>query len=139
MKPNKKKRIVLLILFVILLAILIAVLLLTGRTFSKKEKIGFIMTGSIGEEGWNGMHYEGVSAAGNDLNVELLVKENIKEFQGECGPAIEDLVNQGCKMIILSSYGYAEEVKDIIEKNPEISFYISSFEYHADNVTSYFP
>ena len=139
MKPNKKKRIVLLILFVILLAILIAVLLLTGRTFSKKEKIGFIMTGSIGEEGWNGMHYEGVSAAGNDLNVELLVKENIKEFQGECGPAIEDLVNQGCKMIILSSYGYAEEVKDMIEKNPEISFYISSFEYHADNVTSYFP
>ena len=67
-----------------------------------------------------------------------MVKENVKEFQGECGPAIEELVNQGCKMIILSSYGYAEEVKDVIEKYPEITFYNNSFDYHADNVTSYF-
>ena len=138
MKLNKEKRIALLVVFVILLAILMAILLFVGKSFSKKEKIGFIMTGSIGEEGWNGMHYEGVSAACSNLDVELLVKENIKEFKGECEPAIEDLVHQGCKMIILSSYGYAEEVKDIIEKYPEVSFYNNSFEYHADNVTSYF-
>ena len=85
------------------------------------------------------MHYEGVSAACDNLGVELLVKENIKEFQGGCGPAIEDLVKQGCRMIILSSYGYAEEEKSVIEKHPEVSFYNSSFDYHAQNVTSYFP
>lgn len=138
MKLNKKKRMVLLLILVTLIMILMAVLLLTGRSVSKKEKIGFIMTGSIGEAGWNGMHYEGVSAACKNLDVELFVKENILEFQGTCGPAIEDLVKQDCKMIILSSYGYAEEVKDIIEKYPEISFYTISFDYHADNVTSYF-
>ena len=138
MKLNKHKRMALLAMFVGLIVLLIAVLLFMGRTFSKRQKIGFIMTGSIGEEGWNGMHYEGVSAACDNLDVKLLVKENVKEFQGECGPAIEDLVKQGCKMIILSSYGYAEEVKDVIEKYPEISFYNNSFEYHADNVTSYF-
>lgn len=138
MKLNKKKRIALLIVFTILLAILIAILLFMGKTFSQKKKIGFIMTGSIGEEGWNGMHYEGVSAACDDLKLELLVKENVKEFQGECGPAIEDLVKHGCKMIILSSYGYSKEVKDIIEKYPDVSFYNNSFEYHADNITSYF-
>lgn len=138
MKLNKKKRTALLGILVLLVVILAAVLLFMGRSSSKKEKIGFIMTGSIGEEGWNGMHYEGVSAACKNLGVELYVKENIIEFTGECGPAIEDLVKQGCKMIILSSYGYAEEVEDIIEKYPQISFYNSSFEYHADNVTSYF-
>ena len=139
MKLNKEKRIGLLILFIMLLAVLIAVLLFMGKTFSKKEKIGFIMTGSIGEEGWNGMHYKGVSAACTDLDVELLVRENVREFEGACGPAIEELVEQGCKMIILCSYGYAEEVKDIIEKYPEVTFYSNSFDYHADNVTSYFP
>lgn len=138
MKLNKKKRIVLLIVFVILLVVIIAVLLLVGKTYTKKEKIGFIITGFIDENGWNGMHYEGVSAACEELGVELLVKENIREFQGECGPAIEDFVNQGCKMIILTSYGYVEEVKDIIQKYPEVSFYANSFNYHADNVTSYF-
>lgn len=137
MKLNKK-RTTLLGIFVLLVAILVAVLLFMGRSSSKKEKIGFVMTGSIGEEGWNGMHYEGVSAACRNLGVELYVKENIIEFTGECGPAVEDLVKQGCKMIILSSYGYAEEVKDVIEKYPQISFYTNSFEYHADNVTWYF-
>lgn len=138
MKLNRKKRAVLLIMIVILQAIIIAVLLFMGKKYTKKEKIGFIITGSVDEKGWNGMHYEGVSAACDELGVELLVKENIREFQGKCGPAVENLVNQGCKMIILTSYGYAEEVKDIIQKYPEVSFYSNSFNYHADNVTSYF-
>ena len=78
MKLNKKKRVALLAMLVILIVILAAVLLLAGKTFSKKEKIGFIMAGSIGEEGWNGMHYEGVSAACSNLDVELLVQEKAR-------------------------------------------------------------
>lgn len=138
MKLSKKKRMALLAVIIIIIVVLVTILLLAGKSFTKKEKIGFIMTGSIKEEGWNGMHYEGVSAACETLDVELLVKENVLEFQGQCGPAIEDLVKQGCRIIILSSYGYAEETKDIIEKYPEVSFYSSSFGYHADNVTSFF-
>ena len=138
MKLNKKKRVVLLIVFVILLVVIIAILLFMGKTDTKKEKIGFIITGAMDEKGWNRMHYEGVSAACEELGVGLLVKENVKEFQGECEPAIEDLVNQGCKMIILTSYGYAEEATKAIQKYPEVSFYCSSFNYHAENVTSFF-
>lgn len=138
MRLNRKKRIALLIVFGLLAVILIAVLLLMGKTFSKKEKIGFIMTGSMAEEGWNGMHYQGVSEACRDLDLELLVREDIKEFQGECGPAIQELVSSGCKMIILSSYGYAEEVKDVIEQYPDVSFYSISSDVQAENVTSYF-
>lgn len=138
MKLNKKKRLVLLGTVGVLLVILIAILSLMGQKVSTKEKIGFIMTGSIGEEGWNGMHYKGVSAACESLDVELLVKENVKEFTGECGPAVEDLVKQGCKMVFLTSYGYTEEVKDVIAKYPEVIFFTNYFDYHADNVTSYF-
>ena len=138
MKLNKKERFVLLIIFVVLLVVLIAILLFMGNNYTKKEKIGFIITGFTDEKGWNGMHYEGVSTACKELGVELLVKENVKEFQGECGPAIEELVSEGCKMIILNSYGYAQEVTDIIEKYPEVSFYCNSFNIHADNVISYF-
>lgn len=138
MKMNSKKRAVLLILLIILLAVIVGVLLLMGRTHTKREKIGFIITGSIEEGGWNGMHYTGASAACDELGVELLVKENIKEFCGECGPAVEELVSRGCGMIILTSFGYAEEINDIIHKYPDIAFYSNSFNYHADNVTAYF-
>lgn len=138
MKLNKGRRKLLLIAFFILLAILFAILLFIGKASSAKKKIGFIMTGSINEDGWNGMHYKGVSAACKKLDVELLIKENVREFQGECGPAIENLVDQGCELIILSSYGYPEEASEVIEKYPDVSFYINSFDYHADNATSYF-
>lgn len=138
MKINSKKRTALLILFVILLVVIVAVLLLMGKTQTKKEKIGFIITGSIDEGGWNGMHYSGASAACEELGAELIVKENIKEFCGECGPAVEELVSRGCKMIILTSFGYVEEVEDIIDKYPDVAFYGNSFNFHAPNITSYF-
>ena len=138
MKISKQKRMALLVLLVALIVIMISVILFAGKTVSPKEKIGFVMTGSVNEEGWNGMHYKGVSEACKTLDVELLVKENVKEFQGQCAPAVEELINQGCKMIILSSYGYSEEIKDLFEQYPDISFYINSFEYHGDNITSYF-
>lgn len=135
---NKGKRRFLLIIIVLLTTVIISALLFVGRSHKKQEKIGFIITGSVDEKGWNGMHYEGVSAACKELGAELIVKENIKEFQGECGPAIEELIKKGCKMIILTSFGYAEEAADIIAKYPEVSFYSNSFNFHADNVTSYF-
>lgn len=138
MKLSKKKRSVLLVIFILLLTVIVAILMLMGKTFSKKEKIGIIITGSIDEDGWNGMHYTGASEACRELGCELLVKENIKEFCGSCGPAAEELIAKGCKMIILTSFGYPEEIKDIIENNPDVSFYNNDFNFHGDNVTAFF-
>ena len=138
MKLSENKRSVLLVLCFLLLAAIIAILLLMGKTVDKKEKIGIIITGSIDEGGWNGMHYTGAAEACRELGVELIVKENIKEFCGDCGPAAKELIGKGCKMIILTSLGYSEEIKDIIQKFPDISFYSSDFNYHADNITSFF-
>ena len=36
------------------------------------------MSGGIEESGWNGMHYEGVKNACDELGAELIVKENVK-------------------------------------------------------------
>lgn len=138
MKRNNKRSMVLLGIFILLLVTLIGILLFVGQKSSKKAKIGFIMTGSIDEEGWNGMHYQGVSAACKALDVELIVKENVKEFEGTCEAAVEELVKQDCKLIILTSYNYAEEVKELFAVYPDVSFYVTSVEYHADNVISYF-
>lgn len=138
MKQNRKKRIGLLMLIIILLVVLVAILLFMGKTSKKNEKIGFIITGRTNETGWNGMHYEGAKAACEELGAELIVKENIKEKEGTCQKAIEELADEGCNMIILTSYGYAEEAESTIQKYPDISFYCNSFNVHADNITSYF-
>ena len=117
---------------------IVAVILLFGREEKAGAKIGFIMTGSIEEQGWNGMHYNGVKSACDKLGTTLLVRENVEEFSGECIKAIHELAEEGVGMIVLSSYGYSEEARDVVKEYPGIVFYANSSEYHDTNMTSYF-
>ena len=52
------------------------------------------------------------------------MRENVKEFTGECNRAVRELAEEGVGMIILSSYGYSEEVKELVKEYPEIVFYV---------------
>ena len=122
----------------LLLGIFLLIILFGNIKKDEKVKIGFIISGSKEEDGWNGRHYQGIKKACDELDVELLIKENVKEFSGECEQAISELNEAGVGMIVLSSYGYSEEVKALVAQYPEITFYASSSEYHCENMTSYF-
>lgn len=122
-----------------LILLLIVVIIMTAD-FEKKDTVtvGFIMTGNTEETGWNRLHYEGILGACNQLDVKLIVKEEVKENTGQCEQAIHELAKEKADMIILSSYGYAAEVLEVVKKYPEIEFYSESFEHTADNMKSYF-
>lgn len=139
LKENKKSKIGILFIAII---IIVCIFILIFKTESSEEKImmkiGYIMSGKIDDSGWNSEHYNGIKSACDTVGVELLIKEDVKEFSGACVLAIEELKQEGASMIILSSYGYSEEVKDIIKEYPEIVFYANSSEYHDENLTSYF-
>lgn len=136
---NKKISTVLLCLAVVVIGLMVLCIATMGRE-EKKEQItvGFIMSGGIEETGWNGMHYDGIKQACEDMDAKLLVKEYVEEFSGQCPQAIDELVAEGADLIILSSYGYSEEAMDKINEYPEVAFYGNSSEYHEDNLTSYF-
>lgn len=135
---NKIKRSFLIMLAILVVGVILWSIFFFGTKQEDTVKIGFILSGSCEEKGWNGMHYQGYKASSEKLGTEMLVKENVKEYTGECKAAIHDLVEQGATMIILSSYGYSEEVFDIVQQYPQIVFYGNSSEYHAKNLTSYF-
>lgn len=135
---KKKQRIMLIVLALIVFVIILCSILFAGKSKEETVKIGFILSGSIDENGWNGMHYQGFKASCEKLGVKMLIKENVKEFSGECENAIHELVQDGASMIILSSYGYSEEAYDVVQQYPEIVFYGNSSEYHNSNLTSYF-
>lgn len=138
MKSSKIRQRLLLVLMAVLLVIIAGIIVMTGQKRNEVPKIGLIITGTVSDEGWNGVHYQGVSYACDKLDAELLVKENVPEDEKLCAEAIHELVEDGATMIILSSYGYPEKVKAVIQSYPEVAFYGSSAEYYADNMTSYF-
>lgn len=139
---NNSKIKTLLIVLAIIVSVLIVVALwaVTGDKKEKEQriKVGFIMSGASSEKGWNGLHYDGVTSACNELGVTLIVKENVKEHSGQCERAIKDLVKEDVDIIILSSYRYAEEVEEVVKEYPDVTFYSTSFDDYGDNLNCYF-
>lgn len=137
-----KRVMVSLCVLVVALVLIVTTLFSNGWKKEKKQevpKVGFIMTGSVDEAGWNGMHYQGILTACNNRGAELIVKENVLEYTGVCPQAIQELIDEGAKIIFLSSFGYAEESKDIIERNKDVIFYSESSSYsNTDNISTYF-
>lgn len=122
-----------------IVAVILLMISLAGKKIEQESvRVGVIMSGGIEETGWNGMHYNGLKQASDKLGIELLIEEHVKEFSGECTEAIEELVEQGAEMIILTSYNYSEEAKELVKEYPQIVFYVNSSEHHDTNMTSYF-
>lgn len=139
---SKKLRVILLIAAGIIFMATVFVIVTFSGWFKKEAsdtiKVGFIMSGSAKEQGWNGLHYAGIHSACQELNIELLLKENIKENSEQCKTAIRELATEDVDIIILSSYGYASEVLDVVKEYPNITFYSESFDYYGDNLNCYF-
>lgn len=135
---NRLRQGILLASAVAIIVVGIVVLILVGTDISDTTKIGFIMTGSTDNIGWNGMHFSGASYASEKLGVELLVKENVPEESESCAEAIHQLAEEGAQMIILSSYGYPSVTKDVIDSYTDIAFYSISTDHPTKNNTSYF-
>ena len=100
--------------------------------------VGVILPGSSEEPGWNGIHYQGIKTACDELGMKIKLYENAAEYSGECEEAIQEMTEDGIRIIFLESYNYPDEVGETIEKHPEIAFYCSSAESDMGNYTNYF-
>ena len=138
MRNKKNLKTLLSITGILILLLIVASISVIGMEKKDRIRVGFVMTGSRDEQGWNRLHYEGILDVCEELDAELIVKENVKENTGECEQAIRDLAGEDTDVIILSSYGYAKEVLDVVEEYPEIAFYSEAFDYTTTNMKSYF-
>lgn len=137
---RKKTEIFLLALLVLAAAVLFAFLVFYD-TADKKDQItvGYISTGTVEDKGWNSMNIKGLENTCDKLGLNLMVKENVREFSGECETAVRELIEEGASVLMLNSYGYVEEISDLIEDYPDIVFYVNySQGKRRDNVSTYF-
>lgn len=138
MDNHKLRQRILLVLAVVVLAAVIVLIATTGSERNAAPRVGLIITGETTDSGWNSVHYNGVVSACEKLGTKLIVKENVEEGSGRCAEAIHELVDEGAQMIILSSYSYSAEAKEVIDRYSDVAFYAISSEHVAENLTSYF-
>lgn len=126
----------------ILLLIIIGMLCMHGNekdteVTKERTKIGFIYNGSIDDKGWGQSHYEGINKSAEELNLEIIYKENVP-FDDTCIEQMQDMIDSGCEIIICNSFDYGDYVIKVAKNNPEIKFYHATGVQTAQNVSTYF-
>lgn len=104
----------------------------------EKLKVGFIYLSTPGDGGWAYSHDQGRKYLEEQLPyVETSFVENVPEGSGDADRVLEQMVQNGVKVIFATSFGYMDSVINVAEKHPEVYFLHCTGFKRADNVSTY--
>lgn len=95
-------------------------------------KIGVILIGDD-TENYTKAHIDGIKAAQTALSIpeeNMVWKYNVPETD-ECTKTAEELVAQGCNLIISNSYGHQDFITLVAQQNPNVDFVAMTGDYAA--------
>lgn len=95
-------------------------------------KVGAIILGDE-TEGYSAAHINGIKEAAAELGMsddQIVWKYKIEE-SADCADAAEDLVGQGCNLIISNSYGHQTYMVEVAEKYPDVTFVAMTGDFAA--------
>lgn len=102
-----------------------------------RTKVGFILNGSIDDHSWGQSHYEGMERCADSLNLEVFYRENVPADE-RCKEYMEELIGQGCEIIICNSFGYGEYALEMAQEHRDIYFFHAAGVTEAGNLATYF-
>ncbi len=102
-------------------------------------KVGVIYVSSPGDMGYSYMHDMGTKAAEEYFGdkIEVIRMENVPE-NDSAARALEQLVDEGCKIIFANSYNYQDYVLQVAQENPDVYFEHCSGYKSNENMSNYF-
>lgn len=104
----------------------------------EKLKVGFIYVGSASDGGYSNAHDNGRKYLEEKLpNVETVVKESVPEGQ-EVEKVATDMIDQGCKIIFATSFGYMDYIEKVSKEYPDVKFFHCSGYKTTENMATYF-
>lgn len=130
------------IIIAILLIIMVGIILIQTEEQNtditkEKTKVGMILNGSIEDHSWGTSHYEGLEKCVDELNLAVEYRENVLADEASL-TAMEDLIEEGCEIIICNSFGFGEWIVQAAEKYPDVYFFHATGTGAADNLSTYF-
>lgn len=120
---------------VTLLTALVAASTTSGAT--EDFTVGFIYVGPVGDSGWSFQHDQARQYVERTVpGVKTIKLESVLE--ANVGPAIDQLVSQGAKMIFATSFGYGPGVIQKAKQHSDVLFMHATGFMRAENVSTYF-
>jgi basic membrane protein A len=102
-------------------------------------KAAWVYVGPVNDGGWTQAHDAGRKYVEDQLGdkVETTYKENIPEGP-EATQTIEDLIQDGNKIIFATSFGFGDALKELSAKHPDVYFEHATGAETADNLATYY-
>jgi basic membrane protein A and related proteins len=108
-----------------------------GTAPAETFEVGFVYLGPPGDAGWTYQHDQGRKFLEQELpNVKTTFIENVPE--ANAGPALDQLIAQGNKMIFGTSFGYGDTMLQRAQQHPDVIFEHCSGYKRAKNMATYY-
>lgn len=105
---------------------------------AEKFKVGFIYIGAPGDAGWTFSHDQGRKYLVEQIpEVETVYLEYVPEG-ADAERSIEQLAQEGCKIIVANSFGYGDAMLEVAKRHSDIVFLHCSGLESAANVGTFF-
>ena len=99
--------------------------------------VGALHVGSMADAGYNQAHHEGLAEMVKNLpNVKLIEAENVPE-SADAERVMENMIQQGAKMIFPQSFGYLDPALAVAARHPDVIFMHPAGFKLADNLGTY--
>ncbi|MCB9079597.1 MAG: BMP family ABC transporter substrate-binding protein, partial [Anaerolineaceae bacterium] len=108
-----------------------------GKAPAEEFVVGALHVGSITDAGYNQAHHDGLVEMTKNLpNVKLVEAENVPE-SADAERVMENMINQGAKLIFPQSFGYLDPALAVAAKHPDVVFMHPAGFKLADNLGTY--
>lgn len=113
------------------------------KATAEKLKIGVVYISPKNDGGWSQAHAKGFASAlakiGSD-KIEIKELENINDGDPvKSETAIKQLIEEGCKIIFATSFGYMDTVDKLAKAYPDVKFeHCSGYKSNETNFDNYF-
>ncbi len=106
------------------------------KVTDETTRVGLILNGSVTDGSWSQSHYDGINKTAIELNLEIISRDNVEADKVEA--VIDELIADGCKIIIANSIAFNDGVVKAAEKYPDIYFYHATGVSNDKNLCTYF-
>lgn len=86
------------------------------------EKIAVLLGGVKDDYGYNYRCYQLGEELKEKLGVEVITKESVADTSDAEG-IIEELINQGCKIVIATQFGFLDATINVAKRHTDVAFY----------------
>jgi len=110
-----------------------------GFKLDGPPKIAMIFTGLRRDGGWDQVFDDARLRLEKSMKTNIAFVENVKEETGQFLPPVGKLIDRGYNIIIATSFGYSDVVKEASQKYPKVAFLNGSGTTNGPNLVSFYP